>query len=810
MGLEPVSTLWAPGQLFRLKVPYTYMWSPSLIPKPADWGPEIDISGFVFLDLASSFKPPETLTNFLEAGKPPVYIGFGSIVVDDPDRFTSMIFEAIEKAGVRALVSKGWGGLGDEGNVPENVYMLENTPHDWLFPCVSAVVHHGGAGTTAIGLKCGKPTMIVPFFGDQPFWGAMVSRAGAGAQEAIPYKRLTVDKLAEGIKQCLSPEAKTAAEKLAEDIAEEGDGAKNAVESFHRHLPMRGEHSMRCSILPDHVAVWTLKHSILRLSALAADLLIETKKTKWQDLRLVRHHEWNDFEGPGEPLTGGGAALLNSASGIVKGVGGMPVRWARSIKKKEKHVQKQKKRRASSATRRSVQMELPPKLDGKTDKNPYGQEKQQDREDSGELSHGGQHGAERHLPTAKAVPGAAPQEGPKHASLPNNGEVLNSAPTHQQHQQDDENDDAYSDVSVASGDHLAQNLAEDTGAGLAKTGEALAKVPMDLSLAIAQGFHNAPRLYGDSTVRTPPRISGIKSGLRAAGSEFAFGVYDGVTGLVKQPYDGARQNGALGFVQGVGKGIGGFVLKDLAAIIGPFAYTLKGVHKELIKSRQPTAFIRKARMIQGGQDARTLMAKQRELTKVDAAWRIVSEIRKEDERQKEEGLKGRVKVANEKRNMDKSGGFETVGHAKKALETKQEERRERENSMAVISSGEEKRSSKIFAKKGSLLRPKKSRELVNGDTDSEAARSSAEERRGSRIFAIKESLLRPKKSEEMKSRDATDTEGTDGERKPKGADRQIERQVLDLGKGKVQPNGTLENVVEQEPGLANGTANAAA
>lgn len=810
MGLEPVSTLWAPGQLFRLKVPYTYMWSPSLIPKPADWGPEIDISGFVFLDLASSFKPPETLTNFLEAGKPPVYIGFGSIVVDDPDRFTSMIFEAIEKAGVRALVSKGWGGLGDEGNVPENVYMLENTPHDWLFPRVSAVVHHGGAGTTAIGLKSGKPTMIVPFFGDQPFWGAMVSRAGAGAQEAIPYKRLTVDKLAEGIKQCLSPEAKTAAEKLAEDIAEEGDGAKNAVESFHCHLPMRGEHSMRCSVLPDHVAVWTLKHSILRLSALAADLLIETKKIKWQDLRLVRHHEWNDFEGPGEPLTGGGAALLNSASGIVKGVGGMPVRWARSIKKKEKHVQKQKKRRASSATRRSVQMELPPKLDGKTDKNPYGQEKQQDREDSGELSHGGQHGAERHLPTAKAVPGAAPQEGPKHGSLPNNGTVLNSAPTHQQHQQDDENDDAYSDVCEASGDHLAQNLAEDTGAGLAKTGEALAKVPMDLSLAIAQGFHNAPRLYGDSTVRTPPRISGIKSGLRAAGSEFAFGVYEGVTGLVKQPYDGARQNGALGFVQGVGKGIGGFVLKDLAAIIGPFAYTLKGVHKELIKSRQPTAFIRKARMIQGGQDARTLMAKQRELTKVDAAWRIVSEIRKEDERQKEEGLKGRVKVANEKRNMDKSGGFETVGHAKKALETKQKERRERENSMAVRSSSEEKRSSKIFAKKGSLLRPKKSRELVNGDTDSEAARSSAEERRGSRIFAIKESLLRPKKSEEMKSRDATDTEGTDGERKPKGADRQIERQVLDLGKGKVQPNGTLENVVEQEPGLANGTANAAA
>lgn len=128
-------------------------------------------------NLESSIGPPEGLSKFLEAGEPPVYIGFGSIVVDDPDQFTKLIFEAVRKAGIRALVSKGWGGLGDEGSTPDNVYMLENTPHDWLFPRVSAVVHHGGAGTTAIGLKCGKPTMIVPFFGDQPFWGAMVGKS---------------------------------------------------------------------------------------------------------------------------------------------------------------------------------------------------------------------------------------------------------------------------------------------------------------------------------------------------------------------------------------------------------------------------------------------------------------------------------------------------------------------------------------------------------------------------------------------------------------------------------------------------------
>jgi UDP:flavonoid glycosyltransferase YjiC (YdhE family) len=149
LDLEPVSTLWQAGQAARLRTPYTYLFSPGLVPKPNDWGPEIDIAGFVYLDLADSFEPPESLTKFLDAGEPPVYIGFGSIVVDDPDRFTALIFEAVIKTGVRALVSKGWGGLG-VGDVPDSVYMLENTPHDWLFPRVSAVVHHGGAGESTL------------------------------------------------------------------------------------------------------------------------------------------------------------------------------------------------------------------------------------------------------------------------------------------------------------------------------------------------------------------------------------------------------------------------------------------------------------------------------------------------------------------------------------------------------------------------------------------------------------------------------------------------------------------------------------
>jgi UDP:flavonoid glycosyltransferase YjiC (YdhE family) len=166
LGLEPVSSLWAPGALYRMKVPYTYLWSPGLVPKPKDWGPEIDIAGYVFLDLASNYDPPKDLTDFLDAGEPPIYIGFGSIVVDDPDRFTKMIFDAVKIAGVRALVSKGWGGLGGD-NTPDNIFMLENTPHDWLFPRVKAVVHHGGAGTAAAGMRCGKVCALLYYSRDR-------------------------------------------------------------------------------------------------------------------------------------------------------------------------------------------------------------------------------------------------------------------------------------------------------------------------------------------------------------------------------------------------------------------------------------------------------------------------------------------------------------------------------------------------------------------------------------------------------------------------------------------------------------------
>lgn len=260
----------------------TLLRSPSLIPKPNDWQNNVDISGFFFLDLATSYTPEPELAAFLEAGPPPVYIGFGSIVVDDPNALTRIIFDAIHISGMRALVSKGWGGLGvDDVGIPPGVFMVGNCPHDWLFQHVSCVVHHGGAGTMAAGVRAGKPTVIVPFFGDQPFWGAMIDRAGAGPAP-IPYAELTAEKLAQAMTQAMKPETAEKAQLLGRKIREER-GADKGGKSFHDHLDVQ---SMRCALAPSRVAAWRVRRTKVRLSSFAAAVLVSQGVIAYSDLKL--------------------------------------------------------------------------------------------------------------------------------------------------------------------------------------------------------------------------------------------------------------------------------------------------------------------------------------------------------------------------------------------------------------------------------------------------------------------------------------------------------------------------------------------
>jgi hypothetical protein len=283
LGLNTMNPAWGPGVLDRLKIPFTYCFSPALIPKPPDWRSHISITGFNFLPAPQDYAPPEDLAKFLANGSPPIYIGFGSIVVDDPNALTSLIFSAVEAAGVRALVSKGWGGLGADIEVPENVFLLGNCPHAWLFEHVSAVVHHGGAGTSAAGIACGKPTVIVPFFGDQPFWAAMIAKAGAGPGP-LQFKELTSESLTEAIAFALRPETNEAAKELASKIKAE-NGPEEAARVFNNNLPYE---SMKCDLGTGRVAVWRIKRKkkLLKLSALAMAILVRENALTFEDVKL--------------------------------------------------------------------------------------------------------------------------------------------------------------------------------------------------------------------------------------------------------------------------------------------------------------------------------------------------------------------------------------------------------------------------------------------------------------------------------------------------------------------------------------------
>ncbi|XP_006350303.1 sterol 3-beta-glucosyltransferase UGT80A2 isoform X2 [Solanum tuberosum] len=238
LKLRPVTYL-SSSQVSVLDIPHGYIWSPHLVSKPKDWGPKVDVVGFCFLDLASGYEPPESLVNWLKDGQKPIYIGFGSLPVQEPEKMTQIIVEALERTGQRGIINKGWGGLGNLAEPKDFVYLLDNCPHDWLFLQCSAVVHHGGAGTTAAGLKAACPTTIVPFFGDQPFWGERVHARGVGPPP-IPIDEFSLPKLVEAIEFMLDPKVKERAVELAKAMENE-DGVTGAVKAFFKHLPRNNE-----------------------------------------------------------------------------------------------------------------------------------------------------------------------------------------------------------------------------------------------------------------------------------------------------------------------------------------------------------------------------------------------------------------------------------------------------------------------------------------------------------------------------------------------------------------------------------------
>ncbi|GKZ18507.1 hypothetical protein AbraIFM66951_003387 [Aspergillus brasiliensis] len=523
LGLEEIAMFEGPRLAEILKIPFTYCWSPALVPKPSDWPSYIDVCGFFFRD-APRYDPPADLMAFLAAGPPPIYVGFGSIVLEDPEATTTIILNAIRAAGVRAIVSKGWSNLGGTHH-DSNIYFIGDCPHEWLFDRVAAVVHHGGAGTTACGLRKSKPTIVVPFFGDQPFWGDMVAAAGAGPTP-IPYKELTVDKLVEGIQYCLSEQARMSAVAIAAKMQSEA-GVKAAVASFHRNLPLK---SLQCDLDPDLPAVWSLSQNRkkLKLSKIAAEVLlsnglIDAKSLTMHAIRpiFIENRRW-------DPVTGGASAVAGLATDVADSVLGAFYKPALEYRDYRKEREDQS---SSIRSTRSVE-NISDKLSSDT------------------------------VSTNS-------KEGPWDPDVASSNASTESADTHTKK------------PSKTGRGKLLGKMAAASGKSLGNVGPTMVRGTLvDFPLALAEGLRNAPRLYGE-TPRDHGPVTDVKSGFAVAGKGFAWGMAEAVSDIVVKPYQGYQKEGAKGTVKGVGKGVTNMATKAGSAMFGLMAYPATGIMQSI-------------------------------------------------------------------------------------------------------------------------------------------------------------------------------------------------------------------------------------
>ncbi|MER5469954.1 glycosyltransferase [Streptomyces sp. NPDC002935] len=218
LGLPALSLL-DPFRRAR-RAPVLCAFSDTIVPRPSDWGPNVHVTGFWHHE-QPQWNPPRRLLAFLDQGPPPVYVGFGSMKTSDPEATGRLVRTALRRAGLRGVLA------GDPATSEEDMLVVGDLPHDWMFPRTAGVVHHGGAGTTASALRAGVPSLVCPFFGDQAYWAARVHSLGAGPKP-LPARRLTVPVLAQRLYALTTDTAYTeAARRLGRALKSE-DGTARA------------------------------------------------------------------------------------------------------------------------------------------------------------------------------------------------------------------------------------------------------------------------------------------------------------------------------------------------------------------------------------------------------------------------------------------------------------------------------------------------------------------------------------------------------------------------------------------------------
>ncbi|MCX0243580.1 glycosyltransferase [Streptomyces drozdowiczii] len=230
LGLAPAKPSDTRRRRERADWPVLHGFSSALVPRPADWRPGLQVVGTWWPHHDPDGPLPPRLADFLGAGAPPVLIGFGSMAAGEGERLSELAVRALRRARLRGILQSGSAGLAAEG---DDVLTIGDVPHAPLFPHLAAVVHHAGAGTSAAALRAGVPAVTVPVTADQPFWAGRLAAIGA-ADEPIPFRTLTADRLADALDRVVRQRAhREAAAKGAERMAAE-DGAAETVEAVRR------------------------------------------------------------------------------------------------------------------------------------------------------------------------------------------------------------------------------------------------------------------------------------------------------------------------------------------------------------------------------------------------------------------------------------------------------------------------------------------------------------------------------------------------------------------------------------------------
>ncbi len=207
--------------------------SPTVIHRPDDWPTSyIHIPGYLFLDRVAAYQPPSELTEFLDAGKPPICVTFGSTIHHDPEHIYRNVLQALKQTDNRAIILSGWSDL-QNIRLLENIFVIDAVPHDWLLPHCKAIIHHGGAGTTAAGLRAGIPNILVPSAADQPFWGMQVHAIGA-SPKPIPIKELTAERVVVALAKIVDDAVQNTAQDIGRKIRIE-DGVGETVKFIEKY-----------------------------------------------------------------------------------------------------------------------------------------------------------------------------------------------------------------------------------------------------------------------------------------------------------------------------------------------------------------------------------------------------------------------------------------------------------------------------------------------------------------------------------------------------------------------------------------------